>query len=54
VGLHPRPEGLAMPTRCFAAATLSDVSLLRGALRREAPPLYWAGFICHGRDDALK
>jgi CHAT domain-containing protein len=33
-------------------AQLEMIRRLRAtASRREAPPLYWAGFICHGRPD---
>jgi CHAT domain-containing protein len=34
------------------SAQLDLIRRLRAtATRREAPPLYWAGFICHGQAD---
>ncbi len=51
LGRWLKGEGKAAALRQAQLAMIRSLRESGDAARRAAPPLYWAGFVCHGRGD---
>jgi CHAT domain-containing protein len=51
LGRWLKGQGKAAALRQAQIDMIRSLRASSSAARREAPPLYWAGFICHGRPD---